>query len=482
VSRTTRKLLLLPAAAGAVALLGPVPAQASPADQRPVQTGSAAQSPASGRTGLAAQGPAQDGPGAQSPTSRRAGFAVQSPAQDGPGAQSPASGRAKALLPGTAVPGASPGVRYTGTWRVWPGVVFRTFQTTGSGGPVAGDLLDVDLRDPHVDVGLLRPPAVAARERVSLMAGDQRAVAGVNGDFFNISETHPGVTPTGSSVGPEVAGGRAFKAAVPFAQRFGPAPPPGSTTEDVIGVGPDHLGRVSHLHLSGTVGHDRDRITLRGLNQYALPVGGVGAFTNAWGTVSRLRAVCGSDAARADPCSADTAEVRVRRGVVTAVSDAIGADAIPPDTTVLVGREAGADALRSFRPGDRVLVKYRLTGPERFRFALGGFPIRRDGTPPAGLDGVVLAGRTAAGVSRSGRHLYLVVVDGRSAVSTGMTLTGLSDLLGQVGADDAMNLDGGGSSTFALRAPGEPAVTVRNVPSDGSERPVANGIGVFTRS
>jgi exopolysaccharide biosynthesis protein len=77
--------------------------------------------------------------------------------------------------------------------------------------------------------------------------------------------------------------------------------------------------------------------------------------------------------------------------------------------------------------------------------------------------------------------MYLVVVDGRSERSGGMTVAELSALLGQVGADDAVNLDGGGSSTFALRAPGEPSVTVRNIPSDGSERAVANGIGVFAR-
>jgi exopolysaccharide biosynthesis protein len=44
-----------------------------------------------------------------------------------------------------------------------------------------------------------------------------------------------------------------------------------------------------------------------------------------------------------------------------------------------------------------------------------------------------------------------------------------------------MNLDGGGSSTFAMRVPGESAVSVRNLPSAGAERAVANGIGVFVR-
>jgi hypothetical protein len=384
-------------------------------------------------------------------------------------------------LSGPAPAGAGTPIRYTGLSPVWPGVTFRTFATTGSGGPVLGDLLDVDLRNPRVSVGLLHPPAVAAREPVSLMADAQHAVAGVNGDFFNISETHPGVPPTGSAVGPEVAGGHDLKAAVPDGQRFGPAPPAGATSEAVIGVGGDRVGRVSSLHLTGTIRDGRLRLTLRGLNQYALPVGGIGAYTSEWGTVSRLRAVCGTDAVRGDPCSADTAEATVRRGVVTGVGDAVGAGAIAPGTTVLVGREQGADALRGLRPGERVRVAYHLTGPRHLRFAVGGFSILHDGGPPAGLDAITLAGRTAAGVDRSGRHMYLVVVDGRSARSVGMTLAELSALLGRLGADDAMNLDGGGSSTFALRAPGESFVTVRNAPSDGTERAVANGIGVFVR-
>jgi hypothetical protein len=228
--------------------------------------------------------------------------------------------------------------------------------------------------------------------------------------------------------------------------------------------------------------HGDLRIPLRGLNQYALPVDGVGAFTSLWGPVSRVRAICGSDVRRDDPCADDTAEATVRRGVVTRVGGAVGRGPIAPDTTVLVGREAGATTLRRLRPGDRARVGYRLAGPARLRFAVGGFAVLRDGAPPPGLDATVRAARTAAGVSRNGRHLYLVVADGHSARSSGLTLAGLAALLRRAGAHDAMNLDGGGSSTFVLRRPGEPAASVRNVPSAGAERAVANGIGIFVRA
>ncbi|MFI0404475.1 phosphodiester glycosidase family protein [Actinomadura sp. 3N508] len=367
--------------------------------------------------------------------------------------------------------------RFTSVTRLAPGVVFKTFETTGVGGPVRGDLLDVDLRSPGVRMGLLHPPDVAARRTVSAMADAQRALAGINGDFFNISETRPGVAATGSSSGPEVDGGAPLKGAVPDGQRFGPALPPGTSAEDVIGVGTDRRGHLGRLHLTGTIRAGKARIPLRGLNQYALPVGSAGAFTDAWGGVSRRRAVCGTDTARNDPCSAKTAEVTVRRGVVTKVADEVGAGDIPQGTTVLVGREDGAAALRGLRVGDRVRIGYRFTGPRRFRFAIGGFPILRDGEPLKGLDPKGPAPRTAAGVSRDGRRVYLVVADGRSARSAGLTVAELASLLDGAGVDDAVNLDGGGSSTFVTRSGGK--AVVRNEPSEGRERAVANGIGVF---
>ncbi len=370
-------------------------------------------------------------------------------------------------------------VRFTSSERIAPGVRFRTFETSGGGGRVLGDLLDADLRNPKVSVGLLRPPVVAARRTVSDMADGQRAVAGVNGDFFNVSETHPGVAATGSSSGAEVVDGRPLKGAVPDGQRFGPALPVGASGESVIGVAGDRRGHVARLRLTGVVRSGKTSIALRGLNQYALQVGSVGVFDSRWGAVSRRRAVCGTDEARGAPCSTNTAEVTVRQGAVAGVSDVVGAGAIPEGTTVLVGREKGADALRRLRPGDRVRVSYRFTGPIRFRFAVGGFPILRDGEPLDGLSPRGPAPRTAAGVSRDGRHLYLVVVDGRSERSGGLTLAELASLLDEAGLDDAVNLDGGGSSTLVTRLPGAASVTVRNVPSGGGERAVANGIGVF---
>jgi hypothetical protein len=371
--------------------------------------------------------------------------------------------------------------RYTSTKKIAPGVTYRTFATSGAGGRAVGNLLVVNLRNRRVGVGPLRAPAVASRRKVSAMANARRAVGGVNGDFFNLMERRPGVPATGSSSGPMVDGGRPLKAAVPEGQRFGPTLPPGTSAGDVIGVGTNGRGYVGRLRLTGTVRAGKKVLPLRGLNQYAVPVGGTGLFTSAWGSASRRRAVCGTDTYRDAPCSTDTAEVTVRKGRVVKVRRAVGGGRIPKGTTVLVAREGAAQKLRTLRPGTRVRVRYRLTGRVRFRFAIGGLPILRNGRTQPGLVRDSPAPRTAAGFSRDGRRMYLVVVDGRSSRSNGVTLTELAALVDWMGADDAVNLDGGGSTTMVVRRPGGRSATVRNKPSDGAERRVPNGIGVFRR-
>ncbi len=82
--------------------------------------------------------------------------------------------------------------------------------------------------------------------------------------------------------------------------------------------------------------------------------------------------------------------------------------------------------------------------------------------------------RTAVGVSEDGRKVILVTVDGRRATSHGGTLEEVAQLMIELGAFRAINLDGGGSSTMFIGAEGG----VVNRPSRGWEREVVNHIGV----
>ncbi|MEI5100605.1 phosphodiester glycosidase family protein [Streptomyces sp. PmtG] len=393
-------------------------------------------------------------------------------------------------LAGAALLGAAPASGVPGAARtvtgIAPGVEYRDYDIPTPRGTAHAHVLDVDLSDPRVRVGLLYPGAVGARQTVSAMADGAGAVAGVNGDFFNISETqHPGVEATGAPVGPAIADRHALKGAVPNGQRFGPALPPGTTTEDVIGVGVDRRARLDRLALDGGVRAGRTRLPLGGLNQYALPVGSVGAFTSDWGVTSRVRSTCGTDTDRGAPCSTDTHEVTVRGGRVVARADTPGRGAIDADTTVLVGREAGAQELRKLSLGEAVRVHHRLVPTATrvpYRFVVGGYPLLRDGAPLPGLDDRTSAVRTAAGIDDGGRRLVLLALDGAPEFRGGLTIAEVAAALRALGARDGFSLDGGGSSTLAAREPGAPAVSVRNHPSGGAERPVPNGIGVFSRS
>ncbi len=82
--------------------------------------------------------------------------------------------------------------------------------------------------------------------------------------------------------------------------------------------------------------------------------------------------------------------------------------------------------------------------------------------------------RSAFGLSQDGKTAYLVVVDGRSEKSKGMTIKELANLMLSLGAHQAINFDGGGSSAMFVGKKGG----IVNKPTDGKERVVANHIGV----
>ena len=81
--------------------------------------------------------------------------------------------------------------------------------------------------------------------------------------------------------------------------------------------------------------------------------------------------------------------------------------------------------------------------------------------------------RTAFAITRQGTFLF-VTLDGRQTGSAGMTLAELSAELVAMGAREAVNLDGGGSTTMVVDG------RVRNSPSDGMERPVSDAILMFS--
>ncbi|MCP4726136.1 MAG: phosphodiester glycosidase family protein, partial [bacterium] len=71
--------------------------------------------------------------------------------------------------------------------------------------------------------------------------------------------------------------------------------------------------------------------------------------------------------------------------------------------------------------------------------------------------------------------IFLITVDGRRpGHSIGMSLYELSEFMLELGCEEAMNLDGGGSTTMWING------KIRNRPSDGIVRPIANAILIYS--
>ncbi len=121
------------------------------------------------------------------------------------------------------------------------------------------------------------------------------------------------------------------------------------------------------------------------------------------------------------------------------------------------------------------------------REAIASFgEIFEDGHARPGLDNSTRASRTAIGIKADG-SVVMFMVDGRQApYSVGMTMAEVAAAMEELGCVQAINLDGGGSSTFATQREGEeedtnPAgLTLRCRPSDGYERKVSNTIMVLS--
>jgi len=102
--------------------------------------------------------------------------------------------------------------------------------------------------------------------------------------------------------------------------------------------------------------------------------------------------------------------------------------------------------------------------------ALGGGPaLLKEGQPTQFQSSDARHPRSAIGWNAE--FFFLVQVDGRQpGLSVGMSLAELAAHLRRLGCTDALNLDGGGSSTLWARG------QVMNTPSEGSERPMGNAL------
>ena len=90
------------------------------------------------------------------------------------------------------------------------------------------------------------------------------------------------------------------------------------------------------------------------------------------------------------------------------------------------------------------------------------------------------APRTSVGITATGR-VVLMCIDGRQApFSSGASLEDVGYIMKEAGCVVAINLDGGGSTTFVARQPGSDELTVMNRPSDGYPRNVSTNLLIYS--
>ncbi|MGA8116766.1 MAG: phosphodiester glycosidase family protein, partial [Actinocatenispora sp.] len=334
---------------------------------------------------------------------------------------------------------------------VAPGVKLSSFDRFESGGWLRAQSLSVDLSGGN-NVRYLSADPIASNQTIATQVKrEPRAVAAINGDFFDINDT-------GASEGVAISDGRIVKSG-------------NDGYSNAISIDPSGAGHILQMYFDGTVTLPDGEHDLGQYNGTRIAKDGIGEYTTAWGTMSRTRPV--QDAT-------DTAEVTVHNGAVSSAPSTPGDGAIGKDDLVLVGREAGADTLRSLHVGDPVTVAYspRTSDGSTSRTAIGANQLLIvDGTVQQPADDA-LAARSAVGFSRDGARMYLLTVDGKQADSIGITVPEMARMMQEMGAYNAVNIDGGGSSTLLARRPGTDDLALENSPSDGTERPVANGLAI----
>ncbi|WP_078843709.1 phosphodiester glycosidase family protein [Streptomyces albus] len=346
-----------------------------------------------------------------------------------------------------------------GTRPVAPGVELTSFDRLTPGKWLRADALTVDLTA-GARVDYLSSGEVSRRTTVSEQAAahdpgpGRRTVAAINADFFDIDAT-------GAPLGPGIREGRLTHSGT-------------ADNHVVAGFGPGAAGRILGLYFDGTVTLPGGPRALGAYNAARVPEDGIGLYTPQWG---------GADRALTVPGAERVTEVVLVDGRVRSAGDGPGSGPVADGSTVLLGRDAGADALAALRPGDPVDVEYapRTDGGPVPRTAVGSRGLLVvDGEPQnwEGRPNNATAPRTAVGFSRDGSTLHVLTLDGRQADSGGVTLTELALMMKELGAHNALNLDGGGSSTLLARRPGATRPRVENSPSDGAERPVPNGLAV----
>lgn len=338
------------------------------------------------------------------------------------------------------------------------GVSYAHYSLITTSGPLSVNAVLVDMHDPaiHLRTVLANDRLVSPGETVSSMASRTGAIAGINGDYYARGGTNEPlnlVINDGTvlrSPGPRIA----------------------------LAVHENGAVSIGSYSWWGTATWQEGSVAVTSVDAYP-PDGGASLILPTYGAPSPRAGITFASLAPI----VSTAEGTTYR--ITAETDG-GA---PPNT---LGLAMGPAAFAQATPpevGETLLLSGNLAPPASdIVTAIGGGPaLLSNGDYTALLDLPVndetpsrLLPLSGAGKTYDG-SLLLLEVDGRQpSFSVGLTRQAFAALMSAFDSSDALCFDSGGSSTLVAQIPGEPAAMLRNRPSDGRERRVANGLFVYS--
>ena len=337
----------------------------------------------------------------------------------------------------------------------------------------------IDMTNPWLSLaGVCATDHLAGNEKVSAMAErksepGKRYFVGINADFFNTSgTTGRGVSIIGTPVGATVVDGEIYRA------RNNAALYKNFIVDKEGGV------YVNPFVFGGTLTTPSGATAqLGGVNTYSSECNNkIVIYTDRYyGSTDQTNSGTELVARLAEGETFESASPY--KMVVESDTCTAGDMTIPSGKYVIRGRGSAATVINTLLVGDTITISPTWTfgdvsvDPQQ---VISGNPkILADGvvldTESERGDASQLHPRSAVGYSDGGTKVYFLVVDGRSLISDGVRTTVLADIMRYAGCTDAMNVDGGGSSTLYTSALG-----IRNKPSDGTERADGNGLFVVS--
>lgn len=320
------------------------------------------------------------------------------------------------------------------------------------------NILRIDLNDKYTEIKpIFSNEGMGKRERLSKIVGEKNAIAGINGDFFasfNYS----------SPLGIVVVDGEIISTVTEREKNL-----------PTIAIDENNQILLSYWTTSiKAIIEGYNIVNIRSKNKASSTYNEIRAYDSNWNKQSFGNSLF-----------TDMVEVVIDNNEVIDVRYGQPPIDIPINGYILVGREnAGKILLENFHIGNKVELQITsYPNYENIKAALGGGAIIvRDGVPVKNPDDIVITGeqpRTAIGITRDRSQLLLLTIDGRHTSYKGVSQETLAETMVSLGAYEAINLDGGGSTTMVVNPiSGEGPIVVNN-PSDGGERKVSNGLGVF---